>query len=337
MHTQANKSVSTSTGLKGVSIVRRPSSKISSWKNSVFSHAKIHPENVEVHARKNKKTNITSQMNAVKNKDHVANVNDENTLKANVDVIRALLTTPRTMKSKFVDTTTVVAKTSGCPKHMNSNLKLLRNFVEKVMGTVRFENDHFAAITGYGDYVHGNVTICRVYYIEGLRHNLFSVGDDLLTSARDSNLYTISISDTPASSPQGKSKKAILKPKLVPSANSKLLLIHMDLCGPMRVESINGKKYILTPYGLLKNRKPDVQYFHVFGSLCCPTNDRDDLAKMKPKVDIGIFIGYFESLRGCLEPENNRFNVEDSLDEYNQTPSKEDLNDLFGPLYEEYC
>ncbi|GJU24832.1 retrovirus-related pol polyprotein from transposon TNT 1-94 [Tanacetum coccineum] len=44
---------------------------------------------------------------------------------------------------------------------------------------------------------------------------------------------------------QEKSKKATLPPKLVPSTYFKLELIHMDLCGPMRVESINGKKYIL--------------------------------------------------------------------------------------------
>ncbi|GJR94167.1 retrovirus-related pol polyprotein from transposon TNT 1-94 [Tanacetum coccineum] len=44
---------------------------------------------------------------------------------------------------------------------------------------------------------------------------------------------------------QGKSKKASLPPKLVPSTKSKLELLHMDLCRPMRVASINGKTYIL--------------------------------------------------------------------------------------------
>ncbi|GKC75923.1 integrase, catalytic region, zinc finger, CCHC-type containing protein [Tanacetum coccineum] len=91
------------------------------------------------------------------------------------------------------------------------------------MGTVRFRNDHFAAITRYDNYLHGNITICHVYYVEGLGHNLFSVGqfcdgdlevafhsktcyvrnlkgDDLLMGARESNLYTISISDMAASS-----------------------------------------------------------------------------------------------------------------------------------------
>ncbi|GJX61069.1 hypothetical protein Tco_0293969, partial [Tanacetum coccineum] len=42
--------------------------------------------------------------------------------------------------------------------------------------TVRFENDNIARIMGYGDYQLGNVTILRVYYVEGLGHNLFSVG-----------------------------------------------------------------------------------------------------------------------------------------------------------------
>nr|GFA88118.1 hypothetical protein [Tanacetum cinerariifolium] len=44
---------------------------------------------------------------------------------------------------------------------------------------------------------------------------------------------------------RGKSKKASHTPTLVSNDNSKLELLHMDLCGPMRVASINGKKYIL--------------------------------------------------------------------------------------------
>nr|GEX43360.1 integrase, catalytic region, zinc finger, CCHC-type, peptidase aspartic, catalytic [Tanacetum cinerariifolium] len=64
---------------------------------------------------------------------------------------------------------------SGCSKHMTGNLQLLKNFVEQFMGTVRFRNDHFAAITGYRDNVQGNLTICHVYYVEGLGHNLFSL------------------------------------------------------------------------------------------------------------------------------------------------------------------
>ncbi|GKD66414.1 retrovirus-related pol polyprotein from transposon TNT 1-94, partial [Tanacetum coccineum] len=52
------------------------------------------------------------------------------------------------------------------------------------------------------------------------------------------------------------------------------------------------KWYNKTPYELLRGRKPNVEYFYVFGSLCYPTNDQEDLGKMKPKAYIGIFIGY---------------------------------------------
>nr|GEV82257.1 Gag-Pol polyprotein [Tanacetum cinerariifolium] len=64
----------------------------------------------------------------------------------------------------------------GCSKHMTENLKLLTNFVEKFLGTVKFRNDQIASILGYGDLVQGTVTIKRVYCVEGLNHNLFSVG-----------------------------------------------------------------------------------------------------------------------------------------------------------------
>nr|GEX61809.1 integrase, catalytic region, zinc finger, CCHC-type, peptidase aspartic, catalytic [Tanacetum cinerariifolium] len=65
---------------------------------------------------------------------------------------------------------------SGCSKHMTGNLKLLINFVEKFLGMVKFGNDQIAPILRYGDLVQGVVTIKRVYYVEGLNYNLFSVG-----------------------------------------------------------------------------------------------------------------------------------------------------------------
>ncbi|GKE24202.1 retrovirus-related pol polyprotein from transposon TNT 1-94 [Tanacetum coccineum] len=47
-----------------------------------------------------------------------------------------------------------------------------------------------------------------------------------------------------------------------------------------------------TPYELLHDRKPDLSYLHVFGALCYPNNDSEDLGKLQAKADIGIFIGY---------------------------------------------
>ncbi|GJX42493.1 hypothetical protein Tco_0257483 [Tanacetum coccineum] len=72
------------------------------------------------------------------------------------------------------------------------------SIVEKFMGTVRFRNDHFTAIIGYGDYVQGNITICHVYYVEGLGHNLSSVRQ-FCNGDHESNVYTISISNMAAS------------------------------------------------------------------------------------------------------------------------------------------
>nr|GEV58404.1 integrase, catalytic region, zinc finger, CCHC-type, peptidase aspartic, catalytic [Tanacetum cinerariifolium] len=89
---------------------------------------------------------------------------------------------------------------------------------------VKFKNDHVVKIMGYGDYKIGNVTILRVYFVEGLGHNLFSVGQfcdsdlevafrqhtcfirnldgvDFLTSSRGNNLYTLSLKDMMSSSP----------------------------------------------------------------------------------------------------------------------------------------
>nr|GEW63901.1 hypothetical protein [Tanacetum cinerariifolium] len=82
---------------------------------------------------------------------------------------------------------------SGCSKHMTGNLKILINFVKKFLGTVKFGNDQIAPILGYGDLVQGVVTIKRVYYIEGLNHNLFSVDQfcdaDLEVAFRKSKCY----------------------------------------------------------------------------------------------------------------------------------------------------
>ncbi|GKD65966.1 hypothetical protein Tco_1308074, partial [Tanacetum coccineum] len=113
---------------------------------------------------------------------------------------------------------------SGCSKHMTGNLKLLTNFVEKFMGMVKFGNDQIAPILGYGDLVHGTITIKRVYYVEGLNHNLFSVGqfcdadlevtfwkstcyirdlkgNDLLIGSRGTYLYSITLQDTNSPNP----------------------------------------------------------------------------------------------------------------------------------------
>nr|GEZ67473.1 retrovirus-related Pol polyprotein from transposon TNT 1-94 [Tanacetum cinerariifolium] len=211
---------------------------------------------------------------------------------------------------------------SGCSKHMTGNLKLLINFVEKFLGTVKFRNDQIAPILGYGDLVQGAITIKRVYYVEGLNHNLFSVGqlcdadlevafkkstcfirdlkeNYLLSSSRGTDLYLITLQNTNSPNPiclvakatssqawlwhrrlshlnfdtinllskndivvglpklkfvkdhlcssyeLGKAKRKSFHTKLTPSSKRRLQLLHMNLCGPMRVASIYGKIYVL--------------------------------------------------------------------------------------------
>nr|GEV88614.1 hypothetical protein [Tanacetum cinerariifolium] len=179
---------------------------------------------------------------------------------------------------------------SRCSKHMMDNRALLTNFVEKFLETVRFGNNDFAMIAGYGDVVIGSMTIKRVYYVEGIY---------LLTGDRLSNLYTIALNEIASNSSscllakasssqswlwhqrlshlnsaiinnlvknnlvrglskmifekdhlcfaseQGKIHQKHHKSKTAFASNQPLYLLHMDLCGPMRVESINKKRYVL--------------------------------------------------------------------------------------------
>ncbi|GJY61215.1 retrovirus-related pol polyprotein from transposon TNT 1-94 [Tanacetum coccineum] len=345
---------------------------------------------------------------------------------------------------------------------LDPNKNWVSDFQNSIASSVfQCRNDQFAAIVGYGDYNIGDTIITRVNYVEGLSHNLFSVGQfcdaglevafrkytcyirnkdkvDLLKGSRTTNLYSISLKDMMEASPvcllsKASSTKSWLwhhrlnhlnfetlnelaqKDLVRVNTNTEVLnTLHMDLCGPIRVESINGKKYILvivddytrfswvrflrtkdetpkvikkfiiltqralnatvcflrtdngmefvnktltelcesvgithnttvpqtpqqngvvkrwnqtlmeaartmlifakapmflwaevvatacytlnrslvhtlhekTYYELLKGKKPNVKYFRVFGSLCYPTNDYDDLGKLKAKADI---------------------------------------------------
>nr|GEX02001.1 retrovirus-related Pol polyprotein from transposon TNT 1-94 [Tanacetum cinerariifolium] len=54
-----------------------------------------------------------------------------------------------------------------------------------------------------------------------------------------------------------------------------------------------------TPYELVHNKKPNMTFFRVFGALCYPTNDSEDLGKLQPTADTGIFVSYAPSMKGC--------------------------------------
>nr|GEU88734.1 retrovirus-related Pol polyprotein from transposon TNT 1-94 [Tanacetum cinerariifolium] len=238
-------------------------------------------------------------------------------------------------------------------KTSRGNLNLLINFVWKFMGTVRFENDHVAVILGFDDLQWGNILITRVYFVEGLGYNLFSVGQfcdsdlevafrrnacfirnlegvDLLKGDRSTNLYTINLHEMASVSPiylmarllkfkyhkehlcpsceQGKSKRASHPPKPVPNSRQRLHLLHMDLCGPMRIASINEKRYLL--------------------------NDREDIRKLGAKGDIGFFIGY--SADSCAYRVSGLDLTYAPLTITIQQPTEGELDLLFEAMYDDY-
>ncbi|KAJ9542272.1 hypothetical protein OSB04_028778 [Centaurea solstitialis] len=211
---------------------------------------------------------------------------------------------------------------SGCSKHMTGRKELLANFKQKYGGNVRFGNKLSAPIMGYGDILHHKITINKVAYVEGLSHNLLSIGkfcdkklevnfretrccvrtydgQELIEGTRRSNLYTVNfwkqrpftevcllskatfnqnvlwhrrlshlnyatinqlaktglVTGLPSlrftkeqlcsACEMGKIKKSSHKLKVEHNTSKPLQLLHMDLCGPMRVQSINGRKYVL--------------------------------------------------------------------------------------------
>nr|GEW59962.1 hypothetical protein [Tanacetum cinerariifolium] len=64
--------------------------------------------------------------------------------------------------------------------------------------------------------------------------------------------------------------------------------------------SLIRKRHNKTPYELIYNKKPDLSYLYVFGALCYPTNDSEDLGKLKTNIDIRIFVGYAPAKKALL-------------------------------------
>nr|GFC38729.1 integrase, catalytic region, zinc finger, CCHC-type, peptidase aspartic, catalytic [Tanacetum cinerariifolium] len=132
---------------------------------------------------------------------------------------RKSLATPKPRKSS------ILLRWSPTGKLFNQEGKLVNSNESKSKsnGTVRFGNDHVAIILGFSDLQWGNILITRVYFIEGLCHNLFSVGQfydsdlevafrrdacfvrnlevvNLLKGDRSTNLYTINLHEMDSAS-----------------------------------------------------------------------------------------------------------------------------------------
>nr|GFB52960.1 ribonuclease H-like domain-containing protein [Tanacetum cinerariifolium] len=143
---------------------------------------------------------------------------------------------------------------------------------------------------------------------------------------------------------QGKSKRASHPPKPIPNSRQRLHLLHMDLCGPMRIASINGKRYVLVivdnysrytwvHFLRSKDEAPAViitflkRITVLLHALCYPKNDREDIGKLGAKGDIGFFIGQI-SLGLDLTYAPSTITT--------QQPSKGELDLLFEAMYDDY-
>nr|GEZ35403.1 retrovirus-related Pol polyprotein from transposon TNT 1-94 [Tanacetum cinerariifolium] len=229
---------------------------------------------------------------------------------------------------------------SGCTKYMTGNLKLLCNFVEKYLGTVRFGNDQFAPILGYGDFVQENITINKVYYVEGLNHNLCSVGqfcdadlevafrkstcfvrdlqgNDLLTGNHGSNLYTISLQEsTSLTSLCLMAKASQTQAWLWHRRLSHLNFDYINLISKKDVVIDERKKGSMHSGGILYTVK-EISETSV-------ATDTSGLVPQRQKASD------YENSNPVLQLQN----VSSSADAH--VPSQQELDLLFGPLYDEF-
>ncbi|GJU47348.1 retrovirus-related pol polyprotein from transposon TNT 1-94 [Tanacetum coccineum] len=392
-----NPRVSTSTGVAHKTNVSRPQPMSNQLNDKVVpytSHAKLKKTEVEEQPRISSISNKTKSVTAC---------NDSLNYTTRMLMLFVLLVENIIQLILFI-------VDSGCTKHMTGNLSLLCNFAEKSLGTLRFGNDQFALILSYGDLVQGNIMINRVYYVKGLNHNLFSVGQfcdaDLEKSLQKALGTSLDMSTAYHPQTDGQSERTIqtledmlrctvLKatlwskcsftrvwaevgqvqltgPELVQKQrrgssrlNKGFKPLAIDKRAYAEIQSVPTRRNVFvddplvvfigrtpngwttslfeepvqnqsdrevqnnceakpesnmskvvatacytqnqslihthhnkTPYELVHDKKPDLTFFRVFGALCYPTNDSEDLGKLQPTTDIGIFVGYAPSRKG---------------------------------------
>nr|GEW29495.1 integrase, catalytic region, zinc finger, CCHC-type, peptidase aspartic, catalytic [Tanacetum cinerariifolium] len=284
---------------------------------------------------------------------------------------------PTTAETQAIDAsvkyTTIVVQIilwyldSGCSKHMTRNRLWLKNFIKKFTKTVRFGNDHFGAIIGYGDYVIGDSVISGVvqiimWYLDSgcskhmTRNRLWlknfikkfiktvRFGNDhfgaiigqfcdlyLEVAFKKHSCYVrdvdgVDLPKVPSMIMQEKSVTRLTKNGIVKRWNRTL------------VEAART----ITSYELVHGKKLDLTFLRIFGALCYPPNDSDDLGKLKAKANIRIFVGYAPNRKG---PEPTLMTPgQISLGLISNpvpaapciSPTNKDLENLFQPMFDEY-
>ncbi|GJR37299.1 retrovirus-related pol polyprotein from transposon TNT 1-94 [Tanacetum coccineum] len=177
---------------------------------------------------------------------------------------------------------------SGCSKHMMGNRSRLKNFMKKFIGTVRFRNYHFGAIMGYGDYVIGDSVISRIYYVEELRHNLFSVGQfydsDLEVTFRKHSCYVRN--EDGVDLLKASKNKSWLWHRRLNHLNFGTIndLARKDLRTPQQNDVVERRNHMLMEAA---------RTMMIFSKALI-----EDLGKLKATADIGIFIDYAPNRKG---------------------------------------
>ncbi|GJR58514.1 integrase, catalytic region, zinc finger, CCHC-type containing protein [Tanacetum coccineum] len=217
-----------------------------------------------------------------------SNTKNNRILPAKSDNKKKIEAHPRNNKSKLKQENRVDSSISSkrYSKYMTGNRSRLKKFVKTFIGTVRFENDHFGAIMGYGDYAIGDSVISKVYYVEGLGHNHFSVdGVELL---KDNGIEFVNQVLTELYESVGIfHQKSVLR---TPQHNGVVERRNRTLVEAARTILIFSK----APMFLWAEAVATA----FFGALCYPTNDSEDLGKLIATSDIRIFVGYAPNRKG---------------------------------------
>nr|GEX58714.1 retrotransposon protein, putative, unclassified [Tanacetum cinerariifolium] len=187
-------------------------------------------------------------------------------LKESVATLREIINEAKSVKQPPVKKVWQIKQVKQVWQATGKLFSTLRNFVKKFIWTVRFGNDHFGAIMGYGDYVIGENVISKQNDVVKRRNRTFveAVRTMLIFSKALMFLWAEAVATA------------------CYTQNRSLIHTHHNK----------------TPYELVHDKKPNLTFIQVFGALCYPTNDSDNLGKLQPTADIGIFVGYVPSRKG---------------------------------------